>query len=80
MREQVQEACAHQALKIAREAGRNQHIENVKNNITGISEGVGPVREFVQYGQRATVGNMRISSEALQLLQNWMTGRRIYRA
>jgi len=80
MQQDVQQATALQALKIARDGGRNQHVENVKNNIVGISESVGPIREFVQYGQRSTVGNMRLSSDALALLQDWMTGRRIYRA
>ena len=80
MQSDVEEACAHQALKVARDGGRNIHIENVKNNITGISEAIGPIREFVQYGSKASIGNMRMSFEALGLLQDWMTGRRIYRA
>lgn len=80
MQEQVQEACARQALKIAQDGGTSVHVENVKHGIVGISESVGPIREFVQYGQRASVGSMRISSDALTLLQDWMTGRRIFRA
>ena len=80
MQQDVQQATAWQAVKISREGGRNVHIENVKNNIVGISESVGPIREFVQYGQRSTVGNMRIASEALSLLQDWMTGKKIFRA
>ena len=80
MQQDVQQATALQALKIARDGGRNVHIENVKNNIVGISESVGPIREFVQYGQKAVVGNMRLSTEALALLQDWMTGKKIFRA
>ncbi len=80
MRQDVQQATAHQALKIARDGGRNVHIENVKNNIVGISESVGPIREFVQYGQKSAVGNMRLSTESLTLLQDWWPGMKIFRA
>lgn len=80
MRETVQEATAHQANFIARNRGRNQAVEDIQNGITSVSESIGPIREFVQYGKRANVNSARFSAEALQLLQEWMTGRRIFRA
>jgi len=80
MRETVQEACAQQANYIARNGGRNKDAENIQNGIVSISESVGPIREFVQYGKHARVSSARFSHEALQLLQEWMVGRRIYRA
>jgi hypothetical protein len=80
MRGEVQEACAQQANYIARNGGRNIHAERVQNHIVGWSESVGPMREFIQYGQKATAGGMRITPEANQLLQDWVMGRRIYRA
>lgn len=79
MRKNVQQACAYQAFHIARDGGRNQHLQNIANGIRGISESVGPIREFVQYGQRVTQSSAKFDSVALSLLQPWMTGRRIYR-
>ena len=79
MRKNVQQACAYQAFHIARDGGRNQHLQNIANGIRGISESVGPIREFVQYGQRITQSSAKFDSVALSLLQPWMTGRRIYR-
>jgi hypothetical protein len=80
MQENVQKAAALQALKIARQGGRNQHLENIANGITGISESVGPIREFVQYGQvRAAGSSAKFDPQALALLQEWMTSRKIYR-
>ena len=80
MQRSVQEACAQQALFIARQGGRNRHAENIQNKIAGISESVGPIREFVQYGQKATTGGMKLSVDSVQLLQEWLVGRRIFRA
>lgn len=79
MKTNVQQACAYQAFHIARDGGRNQHLQNISNGITGISESVGPIREFVQYGQNKTQSSAKFDSVALSLLQPWMTGRRIYR-
>lgn len=80
MQGQVQEATAQQAAFIAKNSGASQHAENIQAGIVSISESVGPIREFVQYGANARVSSARFSVEALQLLQDWMTGRRIYRA
>lgn len=80
MQSNVQQACAIQALKIARDGGRNPHLENIQNGIIGIQEGVGPIREYVQYGTSKTAGSsQKFDPQALALLQEWMTGRRIYR-
>lgn len=79
MKRNVQEACAYQAFQIARDGGRNQHLQNIASGIKGISESVGPIREFVQYGQRTTQSAAKFDSVALSLLQPWMTSRRILR-
>lgn len=79
MQRNVSEATAHQAAHIARNGGRNQHLENIANGIRGISESVGPIREFVQYGQRITQSVAKFDTVALSLLQPWMTTKRILR-
>lgn len=75
----VTEACALQAVFLARVGGRNQHAENLAQGIRSISEGVGPVREFVQYASRATGGTARLSHEAVTRLSEWQTTRRVIR-
>ena len=80
MQENVSQAAALQALKIARDGGRNRHLENIANGIVGVSESVGPIREFIQYGQaKGTGSSSKYDPQALALLQEWMTGRKIYR-
>jgi len=79
MKRNIQEACAYQAFHIARDGGRNQHLTNIANGIRGLSESVGPIREFVQYGQRITQSSAKFDSVALSLLQPWLTGRKIFR-
>ena len=80
MKRSVQEACAYQALHIARHQGRSTHLSNIAQGIRGISESVGPIREFVQYGQRISNQNAKFEPTALALLQEWMTTRRVWRA
>jgi len=75
----VTEACALQAMFLARNSGRNEHAERLAQGIRSVSEGVGPIREFVQYGQRATGGSARLSHEAVTRLSPWTTTRRILR-
>jgi hypothetical protein len=75
----VQQACAHQALFIARQGGFNAHAERIQAGIKGVSETVGPINTFIQYGQRSSAGGTKLTPQALSLLQEWTTGRRIYR-
>lgn len=79
MQKNVQEACAWQAFFVARNGGINLHAERIQAGIRGISESVGPIREFIQYGTRNSTGSARLDQRALALLQPWMTGRKIYR-
>lgn len=79
MQRNVQEACAHQAMFVVRSGGFNVHAERVQAGIRGISESIGPIREFIQYGTRSSVGSQRIDNRAIALLQPWMTGRSIGR-
>jgi len=80
MQRDVQRACALQALKVARDGGQNNHLQNIANGIKSISESVGPIQETVQYGKAVSTSGARIDSDALALLQPWLVGRRIYRA
>jgi len=80
MKRNVKEACAFQAFFIARYGGRSPHLENISQGIRGISESVGPIREFIQYGQRVNQQNAKFDATALSLLQPWMTTRKIWRA
>lgn len=75
----VSEACALQAVFLARNGGHNEHAERLSQGIRSVSEGVGPIREFVQYAQRATGGSARLSHEAVTRLAEWTTTRRIER-
>lgn len=75
----VTEACALQAVFLARQGGRNEHAERLSQGIRSISEGVGPLREFIQYGQRATGGSARLAQDVVARLSEWTTTRRIIR-
>ncbi len=79
MQTNVQQATAWQALFIVQNGGQNPHLKNIASGIKGISESVGPIREFVQYGKSTQGSGGSFDSNALKLLQDWMTGRRIYR-
>lgn len=79
MQRNVQQACAYQALMIARCGGFNVHAERIQSGIKGISESVGPIREFIQYGTRASAAGARLDGRAVTLLQPWLTGRTIRR-
>lgn len=75
----VTEACALQAVFLARQGGRNEHAERLSQGIRSISEGVGPLREFIQYGQRATGGSARLAQDVVARLSEWTTTRRVIR-
>jgi hypothetical protein len=75
----VTEATALQAVFLARSGGRNEHAERLSQGIRSISEGVGPIREFVQYSQRATGGSARLAQDVVARLSEWTTTRRIIR-
>jgi hypothetical protein len=75
----VTEACALQAVFLARQGGRNEHAERLSQGIRSISEGVGPIREFVQYGQRATGQSARLAQDVVARLSEWTTTRRVIR-
>ena len=75
----VTEACALQSVFLARHGGRNEHAERLSQGIRSISEGVGPIREFIQYSQRATGGSARLAQDAVARLSEWTTTRRVIR-
>ncbi len=75
----VTEACALQAVFLARQGGRNEHAERLSQGIRSISEGVGPIREFIQYGRRATGGSARLAQDVVARLAEWTTTRRVIR-
>lgn len=82
MRQDVQQATAIQAAKIAEDRGFDPNACRIAAGITGWSEAVGPIRESVQYGKsnRAASNRSRLDPDAFALLQEWMTSRRIYRS
>ena len=75
----VTEACALQAVFLARQGGRNEHAERLAQGIRSISEGVGPIREFVQYSPRATGQSAKLAQDVVARLSEWTTTRRIIR-
>lgn len=80
MQRNVKEATCFQALHLLRLGGRNRDLENQQNGIVQISESVGPMREFIQYGQRVNPARAKLSSDAAVLLAPWMTKPNVLRA
>lgn len=82
MKSDVQRATALQALKVAKDGGSDPHAERIAAGVSGWSEAVGPIRESVQYGKTTARASNRskMDPDALALLQEWMTTRRIFRA
>jgi hypothetical protein len=76
MERDVKQACAYQALWIARNSGRNYHAENQAQGIQRYSEAVGPIRESYTYGNAAI---KRLCPEAAAKLAQWRESTRIYR-
>lgn len=82
MKNDVERACCYQALFICRNAGRNEHAERIAQGISALSEGVGPIKEFVQYGA-AGKGIQKpqvLDRSAIDLLSRWREGPRVWRA
>lgn len=78
MYDQVQQATAYQALWILRQGGRNYYAEKIASGIQAMSQAVGPVKEYVQFGRVNHV--LRLSPEAVSKLQEWGVSRRAFRA
>lgn len=82
MQSDVERATCYQALYVCRNSGRNVHNERIQQGITALSEGVGPVKEFVQYGGSAgkTGRAAVLSQDTLDLLSRWVESAKIWRA
>lgn len=82
MKSDVERACCHQALFICRNAGRNEHAERIQQGISAVSEGIGPVKEFTQYGAAGKgISKAQIlDQKTLDLLARWREGPRVWRA
>jgi hypothetical protein len=76
MKRDVQAAVALQALWVARNDGRNEHVERQAAGIVQHSESVGPIREAVTYAGSAV---RRICSEAAVKLAMWKESRKVFR-
>ena len=81
MMNNVQQATAIQAAKIAVDGGFSPDAARIASGVSQWSESVGPIKESVQYGKvNASASNRsRMDPDAMALLQEWMTSRRIYR-
>jgi len=84
MQYKVEQACAIQALKLLREGGRNVHQERQASGISNWSESLGPMYQSVTYGRgspSSKAGSVgKLAPEALALLSDYRTSKRIYRA
>lgn len=79
MKRDVEEATALQALYILRNAGRNTHLENIQAGLQQSSEAIGPIKRFFGYAKGANINRVKYSTEAMDLLSDYMVGRNVYR-
>lgn len=81
MKNDVERACCYQALFVARNGGRNLSAERINAGIRSYSEKVGPIQEFVMYGQgqSGAAKAQLLDHTARDILARWREGRKIYR-
>jgi hypothetical protein len=78
MLDAVQRATCYQALSILRNAGRNYHAERIASGVKAFSESVGPISESATYASGG--GLERLYPDALATLQEYIEGKKVYRA
>ena len=80
MQRRVEEATALQALWLLRNSGQNEHMENIAAGVSRKSEELGPIKESVSYKSGVKANKARFHPDAVALLSDYFTGRRIFRA
>ena len=86
MQRDVEQACCHQALFLLQQQAKSAHATLRDVGVTNVKRKVGPVEEEFRYASptedagRPGGGKRPLCMESLQLLSDWITSKRIYRA